>query len=203
MFDSSPEETMKSAASQSIPVEKLSRLEHLLDRQDILDCLIRFSRGIDRFDRELFLSAFHSDAIIAAGSYVGGPAGLYDWASGLHDQGQSATHHNLLNHSCEIEGTMAHTETYYLFVGRNRDNTNWAAGGRYIDRLEYRESEWKIALRTNSIEWSGIVPTTEIPFADVPDIHVNGSSSRSKADPSYARPLTNKREMHTPSSSLA
>ena len=175
---------MKSAASQSIPVEKLSRLEHLLDRQDILDCLIRFSRGIDRFDRELFLSAFHSDAIIAAGSYVGGPAGLYDWASGLHDQGQSATHHNLLNHSCEIEGTMAHTETYYLFVGRNRDNTNWAAG-------------------TNSIEWSGIVPTTEIPFADVPDIHVNGSSSRSKADPSYARPLTNKREMHTPSSSLA
>ena len=42
--------------------------EHLLDRQDILDCLIRFSRGMDRFDRKIFLSAFHPDATIAAGA---------------------------------------------------------------------------------------------------------------------------------------
>ena len=26
------------------------RLEHLLDRQDILDCLLRFCRGMDRFE---------------------------------------------------------------------------------------------------------------------------------------------------------
>ena len=54
-----------------------ARLQTLLDRQDILDCLIRFSRGMDRFDRELFLSAFHADATIAAGSFVGGPQALY------------------------------------------------------------------------------------------------------------------------------
>ena len=77
--------------------ERLARLERLADRQDILDCLGRFSRGMDRFDRELFLSAFHPDATIAAGIFVGGPAALYDWASALHDQGQVATHHNLLN----------------------------------------------------------------------------------------------------------
>ncbi|RXL41866.1 nuclear transport factor 2 family protein, partial [Citrobacter sp. AAK_AS5] len=76
--------------------------------QDILDCLVRFSRGMDRFDRELFLSAFHADATIAAGEFVGGPEDLYDWASELHGQGQSATHHNLLNHSCEIDGDVAH-----------------------------------------------------------------------------------------------
>ena len=99
------------------------RLEQLLDRQDILDCLTRFSRGMDRFDRELFLSAFHPDAVIAAGPFVGGPDELYDWASELHEQGQSATHHNLLNHTCDIDGDVAHTETYYLFVGRNRDET--------------------------------------------------------------------------------
>ncbi len=182
------------SASQTIDAERLAKLEHLLNRQDILDCLTRFSRAMDRFDRELFLSAFHSDAIIAAGEFVGGPEDLYNWASKLHEHGQSSTHHNLLNHSCEIDGDVAHTETYYLFVGRNRDETNWIAGGRYIDRLERRSGAWKIALRTNAIEWSGMVPTVAIPFADVPGIHLNGVPSRSNEDPSYQRPLTNKRE---------
>jgi hypothetical protein len=178
--------------------ELLARLERLADREDILDCLIRFSRGMDRFDRELFLSAFHPDATIAAGVFVGGPVALYDWASVLHDQGQVTTHHNLLNYTCEIERNTAHTETYYLFVGRNRDATNWIAGGRYIDRLERRDGAWRIALRTNVIEWSGMVPTMPLPFADVPDIHVNGAPARSKDDPSYQRPLTNRRAKHIP-----
>ena len=179
---------------------KLARLEQLLDRQDILDCLLRFCRGMDRFDRELFLAAFHADAVIAAGPFVGGPEALYDWASKLHEQGQSATHHNLLNHSCDIDGDVAHTETYYLFVGRNRDETNWIAGGRYIDRLERRDGSWKIALRTNAIEWSGMVPTLPIPFADVPDLQLNGIPARGKADPSYRRPLTNQRKKQIPTS---
>jgi hypothetical protein len=181
--------------SKTIPPERLARLEQLLDRQDILDCQVRFSRGMDRFDRELFLSAFHCDAVVAAGPFVGGPVALYDWASKLHEHGQSATHHNLLNHTCDLDGDIAHTETYYLFVGRNRDDTNWIAGGRYIDRFERREGSWKIALRTNAIEWSGLVPTLPIPFADVPDIHVNGAPSRGKDDPSYRRPLTNQRSI--------
>jgi hypothetical protein len=178
--------------------EKLADLEQLLDRQAILDCLTRFSRGMDRFDRELFLSAFHADATIAAGEFVGGPADLYPWAARLHEQGQIATHHNLLNHSCEITGNVAHAETYYLFVGRNRDDSNWMAGGRYIDNLEKRGGQWKIALRTNAVEWSGMVPTMPIPFADVPDIHLNGAPSRSSADPSYQRPLINRRKIHLP-----
>ncbi len=174
--------------------ENLGKLERLLERQEIFDCLVRFSRGMDRFDRELFLSAFHDDAVIAAGPFVGGPVGLYEWAVGLHEHGQSATHHNLLNHSCDIDGDVAHTETYYLFVGRNRDETNWIAGGRYIDRIERRDGQWKIVLRTNAIEWSGMVPTLPIPFTDVPGIELNGVPLRSKNDPSYQRPLTNKRQ---------
>jgi len=182
----------------SVTAEKLAELEQLLDRHAILDCLTRFSRGMDRFDRALFLSAFHADATIAAGPFVGGPVDLYSWAATLHEQGQVATYHNLLNHSCDIEGDVAHTETYYLFVGRNRDDSNWMAGGRYIDKLEKREGWWKIALRTNAIEWSGMVPTTPIPYVDVPDIHLNGKPARSAADPSYQRPLANRRKANLP-----
>jgi hypothetical protein len=189
---------MMSSTAQGVSAERLSRLQHLLDRQDILDCLVRFTRAMDRFDRELFLSAFHSDAIIDAGEFVGGPEALYAWASDLHEKGQISTLHNLLNHSCEIDGHVAHAETYYLFTARNRDETNWMAGGRYIDRLEQRNGTWKIALRCNAIEWSGMVPTTPIPFENVPDIHRNGVPSRSKADPSYRRPLTNRRDVRFP-----
>jgi hypothetical protein len=178
--------------------ERLSKLEHLLDRQDILDCLTRFSRGMDRFDRDLFLSAFHPDAIIAAGPFVGDREALYRWALPMHEQGQVATHHNLLNFTCEIDGDTAHSEIYYLFVGRNRDDTNWMAGGRYIDRLERRNGIWRIAFRTNAIEWSGMVPSLPIPFADVTDIDGNGAPSRDKDDPSYRRPLVNKRAKNIP-----
>ena len=178
--------------------ERLARLERLADKQDILECLTRFSRGMDRFDREVFLSAFHEDATMAAGPFVGSPADCYDWASAMHEQGQVATHHNLLNVTYDIDGDVAHTETYYLFVGRNRDESNWIAGGRYIDRLERRDGAWKIALRTNAIEWSGMVPTMAIPFADVPDIFGNGAPARSKDDPSYQRPLVNRRAPHVP-----
>jgi hypothetical protein len=178
--------------------DRLARIQELIDRKDILDCLTRFSRGIDRFDRALFLSAFHPDATIAAGPFVGGPAELCDWAFRLHDTLQNATHHNLLNVTFDIDGDTAHTETYYLYVGRNRDETNWLAGGRYIDRLERRDGAWRIAMRTNAIEWSGDVPAMPIPFADVQDIHGNGVPSRGTADPSYQRPLVNRRAMNVP-----
>ncbi|GAC1408343.1 MAG: nuclear transport factor 2 family protein [Novosphingobium sp.] len=180
-----------------------ARLDALLEEADIRACLRRFSRGMDRFDKPLYLSAFHPDATIAAGPFVGSAEACYDWAVPMHEAGQFATHHNLLNCTIDIAGEVAHAETYYLFVGRNRDDSNWMAGGRYLDRLERRDGaqgpEWKIALRTNLIEWSGMAPSTPLPFADVPDLHANGAPSRSAADPSYQRPLTNKRAPSNPS----
>ncbi len=178
-----------------------ARLEQFLDRQDILDCLTRFCRGMDRFDREIYLSAFHDDAVIAAGPFVGSASDCYDWAVPLHEAGQNATQHCLLNHSCDIDGNSAHTETYYLFVARNRDDSNWLAGGRYLDRLEKRDGEWKIILRTNLVEWSGTSPTLPLPFAELGDIDLNGSSSRNRDDPSYQRPLTNRRAFANPADS--
>lgn len=175
-----------------------ARIQTLIDRQDIMDCLIRFSRGIDRFDRELFLSAFHADATIAAGPFVGGPADLCDWSFAMHQDYQILTQHDLLNHSCEIDGDTAHCETYYLFVARNRDESAMLAGGRYVDRVERRDGQWKIALRTNAIEWSVAPTSVPLPFGDLPGIDLNGTSERSRADISYIRPLVNHRAPFVP-----
>ena len=182
--------------------ERLQKLTYLLDRQEILDCLTKVSRGIDRFDREMYVSAFHPDAVIDAGLLVGSPEMAFDEGATLHEHGQSSTLHNLLNHSCEIEGDMAHAETYFLFVGRNRDGSNWSAGGRYVDRLERRHDGWKIAVRCTVLEWSGTIPTANVPlFENVPDVHLNGAPSRSRDDVSYRRPLTNRRTRQAPANS--
>jgi hypothetical protein len=184
--------------ARTISPERLARLEELLDRQDIHDCLTQWCRAMDRFDRELFLSAFHPDAVCAAGDFVGGPEALYDWASNMHDQWQSGTQHDILNHSCEIDGDVAHAETYYLYVAKNRDESLLLAGGRYIDRLERRDGAWKIALRCNVIEWACTPPAVPLPFADVADIAGNGVATRGREDISYRRPLTNLRKPHIP-----
>jgi ketosteroid isomerase-like protein len=190
---------MNAAAGKTIDPQRLARLERLLDRQDILDCVTRISRAIDRFDRDLFLSGYHADAVIDAGEFVGDPAKVYDGGAALHEQGQSSTLHHLTNHTCEIDGDVAHAETYWQYSGRNRDGTNWVAEGRYIDRLERRDAQWKIAFRCTLLEWSGMVPTATVPlFEKELDARVNGASSRSKEDPSYRRPLINKRQMQFP-----
>jgi SnoaL-like domain len=176
------------------------RIQTLLDRQDIHDCLTRFCRGMDRFDRECYLSAFHDDAVIAAGPFVGNAADCWDWAVPMHREGQVLTHHALLNNSVEIDGDTAHSETYYQFIARNHPweegggETVMLAGGRYIDRLERRDGAWKIGLRTNIIEWSCLQPAMPLPFGDVPDIGANGVSARDRSDPSYQRPLVNVRK---------
>jgi hypothetical protein len=55
--------------------ELQSRLDEIIQRQDelyskeaIRECIYRINRGMDRIDRELMLSGFHSDAKIRWGT---------------------------------------------------------------------------------------------------------------------------------------
>lgn len=180
------------------PNDRDARIDALLDRQDIYDCLVRMQRGTDRFDRGLFLSAFHDDAIIAAGPFVGTAAELYDWSSKLQTMAHKGTLHGLLNHHCELDGDSAHTETYYLYIAANPDETNILAAGRYIDRFERRGGEWKVAARTTLIEWSILQPALDNPLNAVPGIDGNGVIARGPEDISYIRPFLNRRERHVP-----
>jgi hypothetical protein len=175
-----------------------ARLDALLDRADIYDCLLRMSRGSDRFDRELFLSSCHADAVLAAGPFVGSPEELYDWSSQLQRSTYRATMHQLSNFTCDIDCDTAHTETYYLFTGCIGEETNLLAGGRYVDRFERRGGQWGIVLRNNFIEWTSAVPAMVNPLGAIPDLHLNGLPAHDRTDPSYARPLRNQRARRIP-----
>ena len=177
--------------------DRNARIDALLDKAEILDCLTRFCRGSDRRDRALFIACCHPDAIISVGPFVGSAAELYDWSDGMAAT-NNGTMHNLLNFTCDLDGDSAHSETYYFFTQRNLDGSNVLAGGRYIDRFERRDGEWKLLVRNNFIEWSSVVAGLDNPLNQVADLLANGTPSRGPDDISYTRPLVNVRARNVP-----
>ena len=122
------------------------KLQELCDRAEILDCMHRYARGMDRLDRKLLRSAYHDGAIDDHVGFVGAVDDFIDWAFEYHGT-QTRHQHYLMNHTAEITGDEAHTETYYVFVGTDSDPARplIISGGRYIDRLERRHGRWAIA----------------------------------------------------------
>ena len=177
--------------------ERLARLDAMLDKQDIYECLVRQSRGSDRGDRALFLSGFHADSVVTAGPFVGSPADLWDWASKFQADMYTATFHQLHQMTCDIDGDTAHAETYYFFVGCMGE-TNLLAGGRYIDRFERRGGVWGMVMRNNFVEWTSTLPALGSPLGDIPGLELNGVAAHDGSDASYIRPLVNKRALFNP-----
>lgn len=183
--------------------EELERaVIELQDRQAIHDCLMTYSRGIDRLDRELLLSVYHPDAIDDHGVFVGTPEEFADWAIAMHTKTHLSHQHCVLNYTVDLNKDVAHTETYYMFVGMNREGEPLAvSGGRYIDRLEKRDGRWAIAARVCVRDWA---PLAEIPEsldassmtvvkrldeATVELMRTGAQPSRDRSDVSYQRPL--------------
>ena len=158
------------------------QLQHLLDRQAILDCLNRYCFGVDRHDGELIASAFHPDALDEHGPFTGGPEALVQWANDFHARGFRSHSHCLTSHACEIEGEVAHAHSYCLYGLARHDGETVAFGcARYVDRLERRAGQWRIALRKVLIEWRGEFKS------HLPAGYPSGRWDR--LDPAYQRPL--------------
>lgn len=130
-------------------------VQELLDRQAILDCLNRYARGLDRRDLDMLRSVFHPDATDHHGAladyYPAADALIADWET--RDVLRTFSHHLLLNTSIDLDSDVAHAETYFqLIIGlkpgvRPEQPRLSVGGGRYVDRFERREGEWRIARR--------------------------------------------------------
>lgn len=182
----------------SMNADRQARMDAMLDKHEIYECLVRMSRGTDRFDKALFVSGFHADSVVTAGPFVGSPSDLYDWASKFQKDMYTATFHKLHQMHCDIEGDQAHAETYYFFVGCMANETNLLAGGRYIDRFERRGGVWGMVMRNNFVEWTSTAPALGSPLGEIPDLALNGMPARDRSDASYIRPLVNKRAPFVP-----
>jgi hypothetical protein len=169
------------------------KIQRMVDRADIVDCLHRYARGMDRLDRALARSAYHEDAIDDHAAFVGTVDEFLDWAFAYHST-QARHQHYVSNHNIELAGDEAHVESYYLFVATERDALAPLKlfGGRYVDRFERRDGRWAIANRACLPEWhtESAIPEFAAQMAD----HAEGNViARDVTDTSYIRPLVVKR----------
>jgi hypothetical protein len=165
-------------------------VRRLADRQAILDCLMTYCRAVDRLDRELLLSVYHPDAVDDHGIYVGDREGFADWVIAFHSRAQHSTQHIVTNHVCDLDGDIAHTETYYMLAAMNVEGAPLSlSGGRYIDRFERRDGRWAIALRKIASDWWGQPGEAALPPEGRAVLNGGVHISRDRQDTSYQRPL--------------
>jgi hypothetical protein len=164
-------------------------VQRLLDRAAIEECLLRYTRGLDRHDTELVVSAFHPDALDTHGTFEGGPQDVAAWANEQHGLRWVAHQHYITNTTVDIDGDVAHTDTYYLIVLRRNDGTGQdLMGGRYVDRFERRAGDWRIARRVVTNEWIGEIDAGRDRMQSLLDVYIAPRWDRE--DISYQRPLT-------------
>lgn len=159
-------------------------VQHLRDREAILDCLTRYSRGLDRHDEELLASVFHEDAIDHHADFLGSPKDFVPWVNDLHEADYAAHTHLVMNNTVEIDGDVAHSEIYVQVVLRRKEGPLDICGGRYIDRLERREGEWRIAAREVMVDWA--CTADGVIWGQIGNFP---SGPWDRSDPSYQRPL--------------
>jgi hypothetical protein len=133
----------------------MKELENFLEREQIRDCIARLARGEDRRDAELISACYWPDSTSDYGVFVGTFDKYLAWVV----PGSPAipvTQHVLGQSVIELQGDAARVETQvisYHRVNMGKEERDTVIGGRYLDRIERRGSEWRIAQRTMLYDW--------------------------------------------------
>ncbi len=117
---------------------------------------MRYCRGVDRCDERLVLSAFHDDALDNHTGVEMAVSERVPWAIARTRTNVKWTSHNICNELIEVDGDIAHSESYLIAYHRIEDKgkeLDWILGARYVDTFERRNDVWRIAHRTVVFDW--------------------------------------------------
>jgi hypothetical protein len=168
---------------------------YLMDRAAIADCIASHARGCDRHDVDLITAAYHPDGTDEHGKVTNLGTEYGDWANQVHAATSQVHTHNITTHTVDIDGDDAHAESYVIVLLLN-GSTAQVISGRYIDRLERRDGQWRIAVRRSTVEVMFLADASVLQSSFFKDTgYLVGVRDRS--DLSYQRPLT----METPAPS--
>lgn len=162
-------------------------LQRLVDEADIRRVLGRYARAIDRLDWELLRSCYHPDAVDEHGSFRGTVDEFVPWVQERLAE-YDWTKHFLGNQLIELDGDTAWSETYCLAFHRvpaadGRGPLDRLINVRYVDRLERRDGEWRIAHRLTVYGPGRVDPVVEEP--QTTPLHI--LFARDRSDPAYRR----------------
>lgn len=126
-----------------------------VEREKIRDCIARLARGEDRRDAARISACYWPDSTSDYGVFKGDFAAYLAWVV----PGSPAipvTQHVLGQSVIELDGDTALVETQvtsYHRIDMGAEHRDTVIGGRYLDRLEKRDGEWRIAERTMLYDW--------------------------------------------------
>lgn len=143
-----------------------SDLQRLMDKDQIRDVMLRYCRGVDRRQWDLVHNAFFADATDHHADFKGTISDFFAWLEPQHDKVAKSTH-MLGNMLIEFAGdSVAVVESYFAVnlelgpeaAGHRKQfvsgDAKAAPGrvklnvyGRYVDRFEKRDGEWRVAKR--------------------------------------------------------
>ena len=127
----------------------------LVDREKIRECLARLARGEDRRDALLITSSYWPDATTNYGIFKGDFAAYLAWVVPGADA-VTNTQHVLGQSFIELDDGTARVETQvisYHRVDMGDGERDTCIGGRYLDVMERRGSDWRITSRTMLYDW--------------------------------------------------
>lgn len=159
----------------------------LLDKQAILELLYRYARGWDRYDLDLLLDCFHPDAVVEQNGQQGRAHDLITgWFKALVSR-KSMTH-LITNALIEVKGDIAISEAHFFShhrraATRSKGELDWFIKGRYLDRFERRDGQWRIAARTGLLEFERLVEPADPELMQLP---LSQRGRRKPDDPLYA-----------------
>lgn len=127
----------------------------LIDREQIRACLARLSRGEDRRDAQLLTRCYWPDATDDHGIFKGSFPEYLAWVV-PGSPSVPVTLHTLGQSLIELHSTVALVETHvtaYHRIDMDGQARDIVLGGRYLDRMEKRQQEWRIAHRIMISDW--------------------------------------------------
>lgn len=136
-------------------IRKVTQIrDEMADREAIRDCLFRYSRGIDRADSELLRTVYWPGAMDYHTGFTGTAEAFIEWAMPrLTEQEQRV--HMLGNILIRLDGHTAKVESYLWSVSviPGDEPRQVMVCGRYLDKFEKRDDEWRIAERMVVHDW--------------------------------------------------
>jgi ketosteroid isomerase-like protein len=147
-----------------MPEEFDKKLQQALDKQDIHDTAMLYPRALDRADVDLILQMFHDDATVEYGLFDGLAR---DFAPFVIDFVHTLkwSFHSISNEIIVVDGDNAACEFYgtaFMCVDDNGTLTDSIIGGRYLDRWQRRNDEWKISHRQFVMDWNQNQPASAV-----------------------------------------
>lgn len=140
-------------------------LETLVAKQAIRETIMRYCRAADRCDEEIARSCFHDDATVErGGNTVQGGDEIARWLVEASRKSSTASLHSVCNDLIEVTGDAAWGEFYFTawwLIERDGKQFTRPAVGRYFDRFERRDGEWRIVHHAIVYELARVDELTE------------------------------------------